>query len=119
MRLRVRPPVAGLVLLLAACTTSSGSPSTPAQSAAPALRPSGVSARTVDYRCIGGRLGTITVAVPDLHRLAQVLNPINVCEYDGGLAEASLTIDCDSGSPARIHLVAVDGKLPADTSAAC
>jgi hypothetical protein len=73
----------------------------------------------VDYRCVQGRHDTITVDIPDLHRLAGVLNPIDVCEFDGGLAEVTLTVTCRNGSPARLSLRAVDGKLPATASAAC
>lgn len=59
------------------------------------------------------------MSIPDPRRLAEVLNPINVCELDGGLADVALTVECAGGSPARLHVVAVDGKLPATASAAC
>jgi len=62
---------------------------------------------------VGGRLARYLI------RLADVLNPINLCEYDGGLAEVTLTVACASGSPTRVRLHAVDGKLPATASAAC
>jgi len=59
----------------------------PAQtgSAAPAMPPTGTSARTVSYRCSSGREATIVVDVPDLGQLADTINSIQPCEYDGGL----------------------------------
>ena len=48
-----------------------------------------------------------------------MLNPINVCEYDGGLAEVALTVECAGASPMRIRVVAVQGKLPAAVPTAC
>jgi hypothetical protein len=106
-------------VVLVSATACGGSSSAPTASAAPALQPSGGSARSIDYRCVHGRLGAIALSVPDLRKLAESLNPVNVCEYDGGLAEVTLTVNCDNGSPARVSLRAVGGKLPATASASC
>ena len=58
-------------------------------SAAPAEFPTGTTARTISYRCTSGREGTLVVDLPDLSRLADVLDRIQPCEYDHGIATAS------------------------------
>jgi hypothetical protein len=102
--------VAASVVALAGC--GGGSPS-PQGDASPALKPSGASAQAVQYHCVAGRRDTITVSLPDPRRLADVLNPINVCEFDGGLADVVLTVQCAQGAAASpVRIVAVDGKVP-------
>lgn len=59
-------------------------------SAVPASTPSGPGARLVSYRCTSGREGTIVVDVPDLDRLADQLDRIQPCEYDQGVARATV-----------------------------
>lgn len=99
---------------LAAC---GGSSHTPSQPAAKALPPRGSAAQDVSYRCVHGRQATISVSLPDPRKLAEVLNPINVCEYDGGLAEIAITVACEPGGTAkRVRVVAVNGQLPTSTS---
>lgn len=63
-----------------------------------------------------GRRATISISLTDPRKLAEVLNPINVCEYDGGLAEIRTRIACVTGrAPTDVRVVAVDGRLPAST----
>jgi hypothetical protein len=59
------------------------------QSAVPAMPPTGAGARLVSYRCTNGREGTIVVDVPDLSQLADRINRIQPCEYDGGLSRVT------------------------------
>jgi hypothetical protein len=82
----------------------------------PALKPTGKEAREVSYLCTSGRSQIILVNIPDARRLAEVLNPLDLCEFDGDLQEVSLLIGCDSGAPpVPVHVVAVRGTLPAST----
>lgn len=75
-----------------------------------AVRPTGTTARTITYRCSGGREGTIVVDVPDLDRLADRLNRMQPCEYDQGLSHATLTVMCRS-SPLVVHLAGAAGEV--------
>ena len=59
-------------------------------SAVPAVPPTNPGARVVAYRCASGREGTIVVDVPDLARLAEQINRIQPCEYDDGVASATV-----------------------------
>ena len=78
------------------------------ESAAPAVQPSGATARAVSYRCRSGREGTLVVDVPDLGILAARLDRVQPCEYDQGLSRATLTVTCRSG-PLVVRLAARDG----------
>jgi hypothetical protein len=81
-----------------------------------ALVPTGSTARAVDYRCSSGRRETIRVDVPDARRLDVVLNPIQLCEFDGGLVAVDVLIGCTAdAAPVPVHVVAVHGRLPAST----
>ena len=83
----------------------------------PALAPHGPTAHQVSYRCVHGRTARISVSLPNPRRLAEVINAINVCEYDGGLAEIQIEIACDAATATRhVRVVAVNGKLPSSTS---
>lgn len=106
----------GCTVALAGCGGSSRqSHDTPA----PAQAPSGAAATVVQYHCHAGRRDAITVTLPDPRRLAEVLNPINVCEYDGGLEDVSLSVGCAMGAaPKQVRIVAVDGKLPTSAGSA-
>ncbi len=74
------------------------------------MRPTGTSARDVSYRCNSGREGTITVDVPDLRRLADRLNRIQLCEYDHRLSRVTLTVMCRS-SPLVVHVTGAGGHV--------
>lgn len=79
--------------------------------------PTGPSAHTIDYTCRSGQQSSIVLTLPDPRLLADVLNPIDVCQYDDGLVEVSLQARCSAGgsrTPARIS--AVDGLLPPSTA---
>lgn len=113
--------------LLAGCAVScvvaaagcGGSSSARTGDAGPALRPSGPAAQLVRYQCVAGRRGTISVELPNPRRLAEVLNPINVCEFDGGLAEVSVALRCSLSAPEKkVRIVAVQGQLPASAAQA-
>ena len=80
------------------------------ESAAPAEPPTGTTARDVTYRCESGREGSIVVDVPDLTGLADRLDRIQPCEYDQGVASATLTVTCHS-SPLVVHLTAAGGRV--------
>ncbi|MBK5306967.1 MAG: hypothetical protein JJD92_09800 [Frankiaceae bacterium] len=57
------------------------------------------------------------MTLPDPRRLADVLNPINVCEYDGGLAEVRLGVTCSENAPQKeLRIPAVQGQLPPSTA---
>jgi hypothetical protein len=79
-------------------------------SAAPAVPPTGTTARNVSYRCSSGREGTIVVDIPDLGRLADRLNRIRPCEYDQGVSQATLTVMCRA-SPLVVQLTVAGGNL--------
>lgn len=111
----VRPAVTvlGILFFLTSC---GGGSHLPVRDASPALAPSGATATTVSYECRGGRRSTITVSLPDPRRLPEVFNPINVCEYDGGLASIKLAVSCDGGPTASpVRVLAVKGELPTTT----
>ena len=115
---RRRRSVTALCLLtgLTACGGGAGTPAaqTPTRDAAPAAAPSGATATAISYQCRSGRRSTITVSIPDPRRLPEVVNPIQVCEYDGGLASIEVAIACRPGPPpSPVRVLAVDGKLPA------
>src|SRR4051812_31229720 len=94
-----------------------GSSASRTRDAGPAIRPGGASADAVHYRCRSGRQGTITVNLPDPRSVAQVLNPIDVCEFDSGLADVVLRVRCSAGAPeTELRITAVDGKLPSSTT---
>jgi hypothetical protein len=114
-RWRTRAALAGCALSCVAAVGGCGGDSQgPAAVTSPALRPTGATAQLVRYHCVAGRRGEITVSLPDARRLAEVLNPIDVCELDGGLADVTVALRCTDGSPSPdVHLVAHDGKLPA------
>ena len=75
-----------------------------------AASPAGSTARLVTYRCRSGRDGTLAVDVPDLRDLAGRLNRIQPCEYDRGVARATVTVPCGSRS-VLVHLAAADGRV--------
>jgi len=94
-----------------------GGSATRTSDASPAIRPSGASAYAVHYQCRSGRRGTIAVSLPNPPSLAQVFNPIDVCEFDHGLADVLLRVRCSDGAPeTEIRITAVQGKLPASTA---
>lgn len=104
-----------LVVLLAGCAgrgdpiSGQERPADAVAQPAPAEQPTGTTARDISYRCGSGREATITVDVPDLADLARRLNRIQVCEYDDGIAAASLTIPCrERTKPVRLE--ASDGQ---------
>jgi hypothetical protein len=111
--------------LLAGCgdadaSAPSGPPAaaaSPSQADTPALPPTGTTARTVSYRCVSGRAGTLAVDVPDLGDLTDRLNRIRPCEYDHGLERVTLVVTCRSG-PVVVHLMDEAGRLaqPADNA---
>ena len=71
----------------------------------------------MQYRCRSGRRGTIAVSLPNPRNLAQVFNPIGVCEFDRGLADVVLRVRCSDGAPeTEIRITAVQGKLPPSTA---
>ena len=74
------------------------------------MRPTGATARTVTYRCVSGRKGTLAVDVPDLSDLSTLLNRIQPCEYDHGLSDATLVVPCRS-RPLNVHLTVAHGRL--------
>lgn len=50
-------------------------------------------------------------------RLAEVLNPIDICQYDDGLVEVRAQLNCTAGQPRTdVTVRAVDGRLPASTA---
>jgi hypothetical protein len=105
-------------LSLTACSGGSTA-APPARAPEPALRPTGPTARDVTYRCRDGTHGTLLVSVPDARRLAETINPIDLCELDQGLTEIELVIGCTSASPGRaVRVVAVEGRLPTATATA-
>jgi hypothetical protein len=107
-----------LALLLTGCgdagASSPGLRQTPAATgtapAVAALRPTGTAARDVSYRCTSGRDGTIVVEVPDLGDLTDRLDRMQPCEYDEGMARATLVVTCPSG-PRVVHLTGTGGHL--------
>lgn len=113
-----RAGVVGLALSSAlAIVGCGGSSGTETGDASPALQPSGASAQTLRYSCKSGRSDTIIVTLPDPRRLAEVLNPINVCEFDRGLLDVSLGVSCSEGAPEVVmQIAAVEGKLPPATA---
>ena len=113
------PAVPALLALSCAFAVAGcgGSTAERTSDATPAIAPSGPSAHDIAYTCRAGRQGSILVSLPDPRQLADVLNPIDVCEYDGGLADVRLMVACAPGGPrteARIR--AVDGRLTASTA---
>src|SRR5690348_2898104 len=101
MSLRVIGRLAMGVAAAALSSACGGSSAAPSNAANPAARPSGASAHAVRYHCHAGRRDTIVVSLPDPRRVAEVLNPINVCEYDGGLADVTLGVVCSEGAPEK------------------
>src|SRR3954453_13247386 len=94
-----------------------GGRATGTSDASPAIRPSGASARAVHYHCRSGGRGTISVSLPNPRRLAQVLNAIDVCEFDRGLADVVLRVRCSDGAPeTEIRITAMQGKVPPSTA---
>jgi hypothetical protein len=114
-----RPGLAALLVVAALSLTACGggrAPAPPARAPEPALRPIGPTARDVAYRCRDGTHGTLLVSVRDARRLADTLNPLDLCEFDQGLAEVALVIGCTSASPGTsVRVVAVEGRLPTAT----
>ena len=105
-----------MVLLTACGGSGSAAPGEPAldpghrtRSAAPATAPEGPTAREVSYRCASGRSATVVVDVPDLTDLADVLNRIDPCEYDGGFQSGTVTLPCGSG-PLVVQLAGREGR---------
>ena len=102
------------VVAFVGCGGSSASRTGTAQ---PATRPGGASAHAVYYHCHSGRRGTIAVSLPNPRSLAQVLNPIDVCEFDGGLAGVVLRVRCSDAAPeTELRITAVHGRLPPSTA---
>jgi hypothetical protein len=67
----------------------------------------------VHYTCESGRRTTLLLELPEPERLAEVLHPMDLCQYDDGLVEVRVALDCDPGQPrTEIRVRAVDGQLP-------
>ena len=77
---------------------------------APAVSPTGPTARVFTIECRNDVKGTLTVDIPDLDRLADVLNAGGICEYDGGVARAHFTVMCRSSSLV-VSLTSKDGRI--------
>lgn len=104
---RFAVPVTLLVSSVAGCGGSGGvtSGSQPSVSAQP---PSGPNARTVSYSCADNTTGTIAIDVPSSDQLADVVNAVNVCEFNGGLVDISVKLPCQQGD--RMISVAAEGN---------
>lgn len=107
----------GSICCLVAVAGCGGTPARRVDDGTPAVRPSGASAQVVRYHCQAGRRGEITVSLPDPRGLAEVVNPIAVCEVDSGLADVDVALRCSPNAPSReVHIVAVQGNLPASAA---
>jgi hypothetical protein len=89
--------LATLIASLVAGCSNDGARSGSIRPSEPAQVPSGPNARTITYSCVEGSSSTITVDLPSVDQLADLINGINVCEFDGGLVEISVEAPCPQG----------------------
>lgn len=99
-----------LIASLVVGCSSSGAGSGTTQPSEPAQVPTGPDARTVTYSCVEGSGGAITVELPSAAQLADLINGIDVCEFDGGLVEISVEVACPEGVR-TISVIAEANKL--------
>ena len=107
---RARARRVWVVLVLAVVGLAACESAGPAGSPEAAIPPSGPSAQTVEYVCADGD-GSILVDIPDLERIGDVLNPIDVCEFDGGVETIVFEVVCTAAAR-RVTVQAIDGDVP-------
>ncbi len=101
--------LAAVVLIGAACGSGSGVESS-TRAPEPASVPASPGARTIGYECAESSGNTILVELRKLHELADIVNGIDLCEFDGGLDEIRVEVPCPQGTR-TITVRALDGQV--------